>query len=57
MSIFTRHDFVVQKLQVPAGRRAEHDIKNLDIYFRRKSHLLQALATGKINVICVLMKK
>ena len=50
MTIFTSYEFVVQKLQVAPGARLLHDIKNLDIYFRKKSHLLKALETGK-NII------
>ena len=43
---FTSYEFVVQKLKIPLGSRSQHDVKDLDIFFRRKSDLFKTVSTG-----------
>lgn len=43
---FTSYEFVTEKLEVAPGCRAYSDIKNLDLYFRRKSTLFKTVSTG-----------
>ena len=47
---FTSYEFVVQKLEEAPGLRSQHDIKDLDIYFRRKSNLFKTVPTGTLSI-------
>ena len=54
---FTSYSFVVEKLRVPAGERNEHEVKNLDIWFRRKSKILKNVNAGKYTNRLFVKKK